>query len=72
MWQPVYSVSPALISYPLIEAHAMELFLGGIKWISKLYRNQGNLLFASPPMDWDEQIVVVTGGKCCYQILCVK
>ncbi|KAF9448248.1 retinal short-chain dehydrogenase/reductase [Macrolepiota fuliginosa MF-IS2] len=34
-----------------------------LKWISKLYRNQGNLLFGPKPLDWDEQIVVVTGGS---------
>jgi hypothetical protein len=27
-----------------------------------LYKNQGNLLFAPKPLDWDEQIVVITGG----------
>ncbi|TCD67550.1 hypothetical protein EIP91_012247 [Steccherinum ochraceum] len=33
-----------------------------IKWYSRLYRNQGNLLFGPPRLDWGEQIVVVTGG----------
>jgi len=43
--------------------HVASCIFWGIKWISKLYRNQGNLLFASPPIDWDEQIVVVTGAS---------
>ncbi|KAI0082386.1 retinal short-chain dehydrogenase/reductase [Panus rudis PR-1116 ss-1] len=34
-----------------------------VKWYSRLYRNQGSLLFAHPPLDWGEQIVVVTGGS---------
>lgn len=34
-----------------------------IKWISLLYRNQGNLFFAPEPLDWSEQIVVITGGS---------
>ncbi|EGO02038.1 hypothetical protein SERLA73DRAFT_177744 [Serpula lacrymans var. lacrymans S7.3] len=34
-----------------------------LKWISKLYRNQGNLLFGTAPLDWSEQIIVVTGGS---------
>ncbi|KXN92300.1 Short-chain dehydrogenase/reductase family 16C member 6 [Leucoagaricus sp. SymC.cos] len=34
-----------------------------IKWISLLYRNQGNLLFAPKPLDWDGEIVVITGGS---------
>ncbi|KAF7981672.1 hypothetical protein HWV62_32216 [Athelia sp. TMB] len=34
-----------------------------IKWYSRLYRNQGKLLFGPAPFDWGEQIVVVTGGS---------
>jgi len=34
-----------------------------IKWCSKLYRNQGSLFFGRGPMDWAEQIVVITGGS---------
>jgi hypothetical protein len=33
-----------------------------LKWYSRLYRNQGNLLFGPGPLDWGEQIVLVTGG----------
>ncbi|KAF8812220.1 retinal short-chain dehydrogenase/reductase [Phlegmacium glaucopus] len=32
------------------------------KWWSKLYRNQGSFLFSPAPLDWGEQIVLVTGG----------
>jgi NAD(P)-dependent dehydrogenase (short-subunit alcohol dehydrogenase family) len=32
------------------------------KWYSRLYRNQGSLLFGPGPLEWGEQIVVVTGG----------
>ncbi|PPQ66592.1 hypothetical protein CVT26_009492 [Gymnopilus dilepis] len=32
------------------------------KWFSRLYRNQGSLVLRPPPLDWSEQIVVVTGG----------
>jgi hypothetical protein len=35
---------------------------GFIKWYSQLYRNQGSLLFGPGPLDWGEQIIVVTGG----------
>ncbi|PAV21151.1 retinal short-chain dehydrogenase reductase [Pyrrhoderma noxium] len=35
----------------------------GLKWISRLYRNGGNLFFAPPRLDWGEQIVVITGGS---------
>jgi hypothetical protein len=35
---------------------------GFVKWYSKLFRNQGSLLFAPPRFDWGEQIIVVTGG----------
>jgi len=34
-----------------------------IKWYSRLYRNQGSLLFGPAPFDWGEQIVVITGGS---------
>jgi len=32
------------------------------KWYSRLYRNQGSLLFGPGRYDWGEQIIVVTGG----------
>ncbi|KAK0230484.1 retinal short-chain dehydrogenase/reductase [Armillaria fumosa] len=34
-----------------------------VKWCSLLYRNQGDILFAPPRLDWGEQIVVITGGS---------
>jgi hypothetical protein len=37
--------------------------LGTIKWISRLYSNQGNLFYAPRPFEWGEQIVVITGGR---------
>ncbi|PSR93738.1 hypothetical protein PHLCEN_2v4633 [Hermanssonia centrifuga] len=33
------------------------------KWYSRLYRNQGSLLFGPGRFDWGEQIIVVTGGS---------
>lgn len=35
---------------------------GFLKWISQLYRNQGSFFFKPEPLDWSEQIVVITGG----------
>ncbi|KZP20196.1 retinal short-chain dehydrogenase/reductase [Athelia psychrophila] len=34
-----------------------------IKWYSRLYRNQGKLLYGPAQFDWGEQIVVITGGS---------
>ncbi|KAI9467084.1 retinal short-chain dehydrogenase/reductase [Lactarius psammicola] len=36
--------------------------LGFFKWYSRLYRNQGSLLFGPGAVDWGEQIVLITGG----------
>jgi NAD(P)-dependent dehydrogenase (short-subunit alcohol dehydrogenase family) len=33
-----------------------------IKWYSRLYRNQGSLLFAPPRIDWSNEVVLITGG----------
>ncbi|KAI0005082.1 retinal short-chain dehydrogenase/reductase [Russula compacta] len=33
-----------------------------LKWYSRLYRNQGSLLFGPGAVDWGEQIVLITGG----------
>ncbi|TFK83113.1 retinal short-chain dehydrogenase/reductase [Polyporus arcularius HHB13444] len=33
------------------------------RWCSRLYRNQGNLLFGPGRLDWGDQLVVVTGGS---------
>lgn len=35
---------------------------GLLKWYSRLYRNQGSLLFGPGSVDWGEQIVLITGG----------
>lgn len=35
---------------------------GFLKWYSRLYRNQGSLLFGPGAADWGEQIVLITGG----------
>jgi len=32
------------------------------RWCSLLYRNRENFFFGSPPLDWSEQVVVITGG----------
>jgi hypothetical protein len=37
--------------------------VGFTKWLSKLYQNQGSLIFSPPRFDWGEQIVLITGGK---------
>ncbi|KAK7061855.1 hypothetical protein R3P38DRAFT_678613 [Favolaschia claudopus] len=34
-----------------------------IRWISRLYSNQGSLMYAPRPLDWSDQIVVITGGS---------
>ncbi|KAL4249096.1 short-chain dehydrogenases/reductases (SDR) family protein [Abortiporus biennis] len=34
-----------------------------LKWYSRLFRNQGSLLFGPPRFDWGDQIVVITGGS---------
>ncbi|KAJ7639064.1 retinal short-chain dehydrogenase/reductase [Roridomyces roridus] len=34
-----------------------------IKWISRLYSNQGNLFYSPQPFEWGDQIVVITGGS---------
>ncbi|KAJ3507219.1 hypothetical protein NLJ89_g6427 [Agrocybe chaxingu] len=33
-----------------------------VRWCSKLYRNQHGLIFGPGPLDWSEQIVILTGG----------
>jgi len=33
-----------------------------LKWYSRLYRNQGSLLFGPGAADWGEEIVLITGG----------
>ncbi|KAF8204739.1 hypothetical protein BJ912DRAFT_1018041 [Pholiota molesta] len=34
-----------------------------VKWCSKLYRNQGSLIYGPGALDWSEQIVIITGGS---------
>ena len=37
--------------------------IGLIKLCSRAYRNHVNILSRSPPLDWSEQVVVITGGS---------
>ena len=43
--------------------------VGFLRWCSLLYRNQENFFFGSPPLDWSEQIVVITGGPSAVRLL---
>lgn len=55
----VFCVSPSC----LVTAVTLLIrYSGFAKWYSRLYRNQGSLLFGPGRFDWGEQIVVVTGG----------
>jgi len=51
---------PIVIAWSIYYAFISAFWF--IKWYSKLYRNQGNLFFRSAPLDWGEQIVLITGG----------
>ena len=60
-WQSPRFVSPLLC--PIRRQCLLNVFvLGFLKWCSRLHRNQGNLLFGPPRLDWGDQLVVVTGG----------
>lgn len=52
---PCYSLIHLLIS--------VNYAAGSLKWYSRLYRNQGSLLYGPGPFDWGEQIIVITGGE---------
>lgn len=56
-----YEFSDPVVLVPSIYCAAVSAFWL-LKWISLLYRNQGSLFFKPDPLDWSEQIVVVTGG----------
>jgi hypothetical protein len=45
-----------------------NIYVGFLRWYSRLYRNQGSLLFGNPPLDWGEQIIVVTGGTSLFEV----
>ena len=49
-----------------IKFTAVDFTLGFLKWYSRLYRNQGSLLYGPGPFDWGEQIIVITGGMSAY------
>ncbi|KAJ7284101.1 hypothetical protein C8J57DRAFT_1499081 [Mycena rebaudengoi] len=38
-------------------------FAGLLKWVSRLYSNQGSFWYAPQRFDWGDQIIVVTGGS---------
>ncbi|KAI9000856.1 retinal short-chain dehydrogenase/reductase [Trametes punicea] len=51
-----------IIVIPIVYNIAISAFWF-LRWYSRLYRNQGSLLFGPPPLDWGEQLVVITGGS---------
>lgn len=56
----LHSVRNISLSWRVIMLNGLSQ--GALKWYSRLYRNQGSLLFGPGPLDWGEQIVVITGG----------
>ncbi|KAH0839835.1 retinal short-chain dehydrogenase reductase [Lanmaoa asiatica] len=54
-------LTPAVINSACYCAIVCVFWL--LKWLSTLYRNQGSLLLAPEPLDWSEQIVLITGGS---------
>jgi short-subunit dehydrogenase len=64
---PVFYVFQGLSIYsaPVVVPAVYCVFVStfwGLKWYSRLYRNQASLLFGPPPLDWGEQVVLITGG----------
>lgn len=62
--QSTVFVCPLSVSHLLwrTRSHDDTSTTGFVKWYSRLYRNQGSLIFAPSRLDWSEQIVVLTGG----------
>ncbi|KAL0580072.1 hypothetical protein V5O48_001931 [Marasmius crinis-equi] len=62
-----YFFQGSKLTDPIILASAAYYVLlcviWSVKWTSRLWRNQGSLLFAPPRFDWGEQVVVITGGS---------
>ncbi|KAG2155034.1 retinal short-chain dehydrogenase reductase [Suillus bovinus] len=56
-----YEFTNPVVLVPCLYCAAVSAFWL-LKWISQLYRNQGSFFFKPEPLDWSEQIVVITGG----------
>ncbi|KAN0097551.1 hypothetical protein V8E55_001997 [Tylopilus felleus] len=54
-------LTPAVVNSACYCAVVCAFWL--LRWLSTLYRNQRNLLFAPEPLDWSDQIVLITGGS---------
>ncbi|KAF8639862.1 hypothetical protein AX17_001117 [Amanita inopinata Kibby_2008] len=50
-----------LVLYPVIYNIFVSTFWA-VKWYSKLYRNQGSVFVSPEVLDWNEQVVLITGG----------
>lgn len=60
-----YSQAQKLNDTPVLVTSVYWVFVSSfwlLRWYSRLYRNQGNLLFGPGSVDWGEQIVLITGG----------
>ncbi|TFK55572.1 NAD(P)-binding protein [Heliocybe sulcata] len=60
-WSLGYSPTGSIIVSSTAYCAVVALFWF-VKWYSRLYANQASLFFAPPPMDWSEELVVITGG----------
>ncbi|KZT29253.1 retinal short-chain dehydrogenase reductase [Neolentinus lepideus HHB14362 ss-1] len=60
-WSLGYSPTGSIIVSSTAYCAVVALFWF-VKWCSRLYANQASLFFAPPPVDWSEELVVITGG----------
>ena len=51
--------------HALLHCHPLSCSAGFLRWYSRLYRNQGSLIFGPPRLDWGDELVVITGGAPC-------
>ncbi|KAK2466046.1 hypothetical protein APHAL10511_001688 [Amanita phalloides] len=54
-------LTDTVITYPTLYLAIISSYWT-VKWYSKLYRNQGSIFSPRKHLDWDEQIVLITGG----------
>jgi len=57
-----YSIRDPVVITPIVWLFLISVFWT-VRWLSLLYRNQASLFFSPPPLDWGDQIVVITGGS---------
>ncbi|ORY29556.1 hypothetical protein BCR39DRAFT_574881 [Naematelia encephala] len=62
IWTALVFIFSEFFGYRNVLCITNSLIIDALNHLDRIYTNQGSFLFAPPKLDWEEQIVLITGG----------